>query len=192
MSSLASSSGRVMVLDQITEPFVLWRWEVRESKETILTLYPTRPRLCRSPSFTAFPPSPGYQPQFARSYNPGAFRGPTGQYPTGPGIMGQGFQEMGPNQQGDPRHGQEFRGPVGQGFQTMRPDGNGDFRPGRGGEQQGPPEDDTQIGPPGQPDFGRPTGPGPSASFTCPMHPEIRTHDAGSCPKCGMDLVPAK
>ena len=30
------------------------------------------------------------------------------------------------------------------------------------------------------------------AKFTCPMHPEIVTDQPGSCPKCGMFLVPAK
>ena len=25
--------------------------------------------------------------------------------------------------------------------------------------------------------------------FTCSMHPEVRSKTAGSCPKCGMDLV---
>ena len=28
--------------------------------------------------------------------------------------------------------------------------------------------------------------------YTCPMHPEIRSDKPGSCPKCGMDLVPEK
>jgi len=26
--------------------------------------------------------------------------------------------------------------------------------------------------------------------YTCPMHPEVRQHSAGSCPKCGMALEP--
>jgi Cu+-exporting ATPase len=26
--------------------------------------------------------------------------------------------------------------------------------------------------------------------YTCPMHPEIRSDKPGSCPKCGMFLVP--
>lgn len=26
--------------------------------------------------------------------------------------------------------------------------------------------------------------------YTCPMHPEIRQNTPGTCPKCGMDLVP--
>src|ERR1700687_1191199 len=26
--------------------------------------------------------------------------------------------------------------------------------------------------------------------FTCPMHPEIRSDQPGTCPKCGMTLVP--
>ena len=29
-------------------------------------------------------------------------------------------------------------------------------------------------------------------SYTCPMHPEVKSDKAGSCPKCGMDLVPKK
>ena len=28
--------------------------------------------------------------------------------------------------------------------------------------------------------------------YTCPMHPEIKQDKPGSCPKCGMDLVPEK
>ncbi len=28
------------------------------------------------------------------------------------------------------------------------------------------------------------------AVYTCPMHPEVVSHQSGSCPKCGMDLVP--
>ncbi|MBI4230696.1 MAG: hypothetical protein HY608_07655 [Planctomycetes bacterium] len=31
----------------------------------------------------------------------------------------------------------------------------------------------------------------PVAGFTCPMHPDVTSPRAGSCPKCGMDLVPA-
>lgn len=27
-------------------------------------------------------------------------------------------------------------------------------------------------------------------TYTCPMHPEVRSHEPGSCPKCGMTLVP--
>jgi Cu+-exporting ATPase len=26
--------------------------------------------------------------------------------------------------------------------------------------------------------------------YTCPMHPEIKSENPGSCPKCGMTLVP--
>ena len=25
--------------------------------------------------------------------------------------------------------------------------------------------------------------------YTCPMHPEVKQNEPGSCPKCGMDLV---
>ena len=35
--------------------------------------------------------------------------------------------------------------------------------------------------------------PNPAAggqTYTCPMHPEIRQNGPGSCPKCGMTLVP--
>jgi len=28
--------------------------------------------------------------------------------------------------------------------------------------------------------------------YTCPMHPEIRQDKPGTCPKCGMNLVPVK
>ncbi len=28
------------------------------------------------------------------------------------------------------------------------------------------------------------------ASYTCPMHPEVRASSPGRCPKCGMDLEP--
>lgn len=28
-------------------------------------------------------------------------------------------------------------------------------------------------------------------TYTCPMHPEIRQQTGGTCPKCGMKLVPA-
>ena len=30
----------------------------------------------------------------------------------------------------------------------------------------------------------------PAASYTCPMHPEVEQNGPGSCPKCGMALVP--
>ncbi len=35
-------------------------------------------------------------------------------------------------------------------------------------------------------------GGGKSQVWTCPMHPEVKMEQAGKCPKCGMDLVPAK
>jgi len=31
---------------------------------------------------------------------------------------------------------------------------------------------------------------GPTTGFTCPMHPEVRQGQPGSCPKCGMSLEP--
>src|SRR5262245_19534830 len=31
-----------------------------------------------------------------------------------------------------------------------------------------------------------------SQKYTCPMHPEVITNHPGSCPKCGMKLVPVK
>ncbi|KAF0246632.1 MAG: Cu2+-exporting [Planctomycetota bacterium] len=30
------------------------------------------------------------------------------------------------------------------------------------------------------------------ATWTCPMHPEVKSAKAGACPKCGMDLQPVK
>ena len=29
-----------------------------------------------------------------------------------------------------------------------------------------------------------------SATYTCPMHPEVEEREGGTCPKCGMKLVP--
>ena len=29
-----------------------------------------------------------------------------------------------------------------------------------------------------------------AAGYTCPMHPEVKSATPGSCPKCGMALVP--
>ena len=26
--------------------------------------------------------------------------------------------------------------------------------------------------------------------YTCPMHPEVRQREPGTCPKCGMELEP--
>lgn len=31
-----------------------------------------------------------------------------------------------------------------------------------------------------------------ATEYTCPMHPEVRQNQPGSCPKCGMPLVPVK
>jgi Cu+-exporting ATPase len=28
--------------------------------------------------------------------------------------------------------------------------------------------------------------------YTCPMHPEVRQQEPGTCPKCGMNLQPAE
>lgn len=28
--------------------------------------------------------------------------------------------------------------------------------------------------------------------YTCPMHPEVKTDKPGTCPKCGMNLIPKK
>jgi len=33
--------------------------------------------------------------------------------------------------------------------------------------------------------------PAPAATYTCPMHPEVRETAPGRCPKCGMALEPA-
>src|SRR5919201_707439 len=43
-------------------------------------------------------------------------------------------------------------------------------------------------------DKARPPAPSkaaPAAKYTCPMHPEVVQLGPGSCPKCGMALVPA-
>ena len=32
---------------------------------------------------------------------------------------------------------------------------------------------------------------GPATSYACPMHPEVTSSEPGTCPKCGMKLVPA-
>ncbi|HEY4515343.1 MAG TPA: heavy metal-binding domain-containing protein [Candidatus Paceibacterota bacterium] len=29
-----------------------------------------------------------------------------------------------------------------------------------------------------------------ASSYTCPMHPKVQQDKPGSCPECGMDLVP--
>ena len=31
----------------------------------------------------------------------------------------------------------------------------------------------------------------PSQMYTCPMHPEVRQNQPGTCPNCGMNLIPA-
>ena len=33
--------------------------------------------------------------------------------------------------------------------------------------------------------------PGAGPTYTCSMHPDVVQHDPGSCPKCGMKLVPS-
>ena len=30
-----------------------------------------------------------------------------------------------------------------------------------------------------------------STTYTCPMHPEVRQDSPGTCPTCGMQLIPA-
>ena len=32
--------------------------------------------------------------------------------------------------------------------------------------------------------------PGRGQQYVCPMHPEVTSDEPGSCPRCGMDLVP--
>ena len=31
----------------------------------------------------------------------------------------------------------------------------------------------------------------PATSYACPMHPEVTSTEPGTCPKCGMKLVPS-
>ena len=59
---------------------------------------------------------------------------------------------------------------------------------GGGGCCQGPPPSP----PPGtSAPTSPPTGTQPTAvAYTCPMHPDVVTSSPGSCPKCGMQLVP--
>ena len=33
------------------------------------------------------------------------------------------------------------------------------------------------------------TADGVTATYTCPMHPKVRSNTPGQCPTCGMDLV---
>jgi P-type Cu+ transporter len=43
---------------------------------------------------------------------------------------------------------------------------------------------------PGGPSLGQTVSIGNAATYTCPMHPEVRHQGPGSCPKCGMALEP--
>jgi len=49
----------------------------------------------------------------------------------------------------------------------------------------------TLIGCKGNPDHAHPETEAEGQIWTCPMHPSIRSPKPGSCPICGMDLVPA-
>jgi hypothetical protein len=31
-----------------------------------------------------------------------------------------------------------------------------------------------------------------AATYTCPMHPDVKSDKPGECPQCGMDLVPVE
>lgn len=37
-----------------------------------------------------------------------------------------------------------------------------------------------------------PSTPVPGRTWTCPMHPEVQQEVPGTCPKCGMALVPSE
>ena len=37
-----------------------------------------------------------------------------------------------------------------------------------------------------------PAAPAAAEDWTCPMHTDVSAKEAGSCPKCGMPLVPRK
>jgi hypothetical protein len=49
-----------------------------------------------------------------------------------------------------------------------------------------PAKPDTEKPEPGKPEAG------PAATFTCPMHPEVKQDGPGTCPKCGMTLTESK
>jgi YHS domain-containing protein len=36
----------------------------------------------------------------------------------------------------------------------------------------------------------KPATPAAAVVYTCPMHPDVKSHKPGKCPKCGMALVP--
>ena len=51
--------------------------------------------------------------------------------------------------------------------------------------------DAPQEAPPGHEQHGSAPGAESQAvAYTCPMHPEVRSAEPGTCPKCGMALVP--
>ncbi len=103
------------------------------------------------------------------------------------GMMGpgpQGFNPMMNGQQGDPR---SMYHPEPQGSQrTMISDEQGESSEGRGEASEG--SGDASEGPAAD----GPISHGRSGMFTCPMHPEIKLEGPGACPKCHMDLIPAK
>jgi NADH:ubiquinone oxidoreductase subunit 6 (subunit J) len=51
-----------------------------------------------------------------------------------------------------------------------------------------PPPEEPAQGNQGQQDAAK----ADTATYTCPMHPDVRQPEPGKCPKCGMDLVPAE
>lgn len=53
--------------------------------------------------------------------------------------------------------------------------------------------DAPEAAPPGHEHHAPATGAEPQAvAYTCPMHPEVRSAEPGTCPKCGMTLVPVE
>ncbi len=93
-----------------------------------------------------------------------------------------------PAADGGPGHGAAHSGPVERSPAPGRPAGEADPHAGHGQQAGG----EQAAGRPGALDAGSPraTPAAGAALFTCPMHPEVVSDTPGTCPKCGMRLVP--